>query len=430
MSILRSLQIGVSGLQANSDGLNVAGDNIANVNTVGFKRSRGVFEDMLGHAVSTTGPSQEAGAGSRMAHVEQMFSEGALVTTDSPTDLAISGDGFFVVKGQVQGTQGQFYTRAGQFHVDNQGNLVNVDGLRVQGYSAQANGVMGATVGDINVTPGTVPASPTTKITVGANLDASAAVPAAFDPTNPGGTSNFSNNVTVYDSLGKAHEVTIYYRKSGVNAWEWHAMVDGGDVGGTAGVPTERANGNVTFTTNGALDTETTAASSWSFTNATANQAIAFDFGTSITTDGGTGLDGTTQFASTSTTTSLTQDGYAAGSVAGIAVNADGTVMGTFSNGQQRALGQVVVAKFADDNGLERGGQGLWFQTQASGEPLLGAAGSGGKGSIVSGALEQSNVDMGTEFVNLITYQRGFQANSKVITTADEMYQELVNIKR
>jgi flagellar hook protein FlgE len=431
MSILRSLNIGVSGLRANSDGLNVAGDNIANVNTVGFKRSRGVFEDMLGHSIASSGPTQEAGAGSRMAHVEQLFSEGALVTTDSPTDLAISGDGFFAVKGNLQGAQGQYYTRAGQFHVDANGFLVNPDNLRLQGYSAQPNGTIGATVGDLNVTPGTVPANATTAINVGANLDANATIPAAFDPANPGGTSNYSNNVTVYDSLGNQHEVTIYYRKSAPNAWEWHAMVDGGELtGGTAGVPTEGANGTMTYTTNGALDTEATAASSWNFANATQAQAITFDFGTSITTDGGTGLDGSTQFASPSSTTALTQDGYAAGNVSGISIGGDGKILGTFSNGQQRILGQVVLAKFANDNGLERGGQGLWFQTQASGEPLLGAADSGGKGAIVAGALEQSNVDMGTEFVNLISYQRGFQANSRVITTADEMYGELVNIKR
>jgi flagellar hook protein FlgE len=430
MSILRSLQIGVSGLRSNSEALSVAGDNIANVNTVGFKRSRGVFEDILGRSVAG-GPDQTAGSGSRMSSVEQMWSQGALVTTDAPTDLAISGEGFFAVSGQVQGSQGTFYTRAGQFHVDSHGNLVNPDGLRLQGYMAQANGTMSSTVGDLNVTPGTVPANPTAKVTVAANVDANATVPAAFDPTNPAGTSNFSNNVSVYDSLGNAHEITVFYRKSGANAWEWHAMVDGGDLtGGTKGVPTEGASGTLTFTTSGALDTETTGPSTWNFTNAAQAQAIGFDFGTSITTDGGTGLDGTTQFASPSTTTGLGQDGFAAGSVAGISIGADGVVTGTFSNGQQRALGQVATAKFADVDGLARGGQGLWFQTQASGEPLIGAAETGGRGAIVSGSLEQSNVDMGTEFVNLISYQRGFQANSRVITTADEMYGELVNIKR
>jgi flagellar hook protein FlgE len=431
MSILRSLQIGVSGLRSNSDALSVAGDNIANVNTIGFKRSQGIFQDMLGRSSAAAAPGEESGAGSRLAHVEQAWSQGALVTTDSSTDLAISGDGFFVVRGSLQGATGDYYTRAGQFHVDNSGVLVNVDGMHVQGYTAASNGTMGSTVGDINVTPGTVPASATGNVAMAANLDAGSTVPAAWDPLNPTGTSTFSNNVSVYDSLGKSHEITTYFRNQGGNSWEWHAMVDGGDLtGGTAGVPTEGASGTITFTTNGALDTETTAASTWNFAGATQNQAIAFDFGTSITTDGGTGLDATTQFSSPSTTTGLSQDGFAAGSVAGISINPDGKVMGTFSNGQTRVLAQLATAKFADVNGLSRGGQGLWFQTEASGQALVGVAGTGGRGALVSGSLEQSNVDLGTEFVNLISYQRGFQANSKVITTADDMYGELVNIKR
>jgi flagellar hook protein FlgE len=432
MSILRSLNIGVSGLRANSDALSVTGDNIANVNTVGFKRQRGVFEDVLGRSIATFDAEQGAGAGTRLAHVEQMWAQGALVTTDSPTDLAIQGDGFFVVQGSLAGANTRYYTRAGQFHIDNSGAIVNTEGLRLQGYTADATGAMGATIGDLIVNQGTVPASATTTARLAVNLDSNDAVPALpFDVTNPSGTSNFSNNLTVYDSLGNGHEVTVYYAKTGSNAWDWHALVDGGELtGGTAGVPTEGATGTLTFTTNGALDTETSAATTWNFLNATAGQTIAFDFGTSITTDAGTGLDGSTQFASPEATIALEQNGYAAGSIAGISIAQDGTVMGIFSNDQQRALGQVVTADFANVNGLERAGQGLWIQTLDSGEALIGPADTAGRGGIVSGALEQANVDLGTEFVNLITYQRGFQANSRVITTADEMYGELVNIKR
>jgi flagellar hook protein FlgE len=431
MSILRSLQIGVSGLQSNSDALSVTGDNIANVNTVGFKRTRADFQDVLGRSVASFEPTVQAGSGSRMAHVDQMWAQGAMVTTDSPTDLAISGEGFFVVSGNAQGVQSNYYTRAGQFHVDNQGHLVNLDNMKLQGYTAAPDGTMGATVGDLLVTPGTVPASPTTSITVAANLDSNAVTGPVFDPTNASKTSNFSNQVTAYDSLGNAHEVTLYFNKNAANSWDWHAMVDGGELtGGVAGTPTEVANGALTFTTNGALDTESTTTSSWDFVGATPAQAISFDFGHSITTDAGTGLDGTTQFASPSTTVGLTQNGYGAGSIAGISIGADGLITGVFSNGQQRALGQVVTADFADVDGLERTGQGMWLATQTSGEPLIGAADTGGRGPLVSGTLEQANVDLGTEFVNLIAYQRGFQANSKVITTSDDMYNDLVNIKR
>jgi flagellar hook protein FlgE len=281
------------------------------------------------------------------------------------------------------------------------------------------------------VAPGTVPASPTTSVSISANLDSNETVKPTFDATNTAGTSNFSNNVTAYDSLGNAHEITVYYHKNASNSWDWHAMADGGELtGGVAGTPTEVASGSVTFTTAGALDTETTGSSSWDFVDATPAQAIDFDFGDSITTDGGTGLGGTTQFASPNATVGLTQNGYAAGSVAGISIGSDGVITGVFSNNQERVLGQVVTANFADVDGLQRAGNNLWIASQQSGEALIGGADTGGRGPIVAGALEQANVDLGTEFVNLIAYQRGFEANSKVITTSDDIYGELVNIKR
>jgi flagellar hook protein FlgE len=433
MSILRSLNIGVSGLRANSDALNVAGDNIANVNTVGFKRSRPVFEDILGRSIAHEWETtQLAGAGSRVAHVEQMWAQGALVTTDSPTDLAISGEGFFVMKGATQGTEGRFYTRAGQFHVDNDGRLVNADEMRLQGYSAAPDGTMSSKVDDLVVTGGTVPATPTTQINIATNLDAQTPVQVnAFDPLDPNSTANFSENVTVYDSLGTSHELTVHYHKNAANAWDWHAVIDGADLnGGTPGTPTEVASGDLIFTTDGALDSDTVNVNTIDFVDATPGQIINFDFGQSITGDGGTGLEGTTQYSARSAPVAITQDGYAAGAVAGISIAEDGKITGVFSNGQQRVLGQVVTASFASLDGLERSGNNLWISTPASGEPLIGGANVGGHGAIVSGTLEQANVDLGQEFVNLIAYQRGFQANSRVITTADDMYGELVNIKR
>jgi flagellar hook protein FlgE len=438
MSILRSLNIGVSGLRSNSEALSITGDNIANVNTVGFKRQRGVFQDMLGRSITTFEAVQAGGAGSRLAHVEQMWAQGALVTTDSPTDLAIQGDGFFVVEGSLAGGNARYYTRAGQFHVDNEGRIVNTEGMRLQGYTADPAGNMIPNIGDLVVNQGTVPASATTAVRMSANLNSDDAVSPGFLITDPAGTSNFSNNVTVYDSLGNAHEMTMYYEKQAEGAtgatWGWHAVVDGGEITGqTAGTPFEVASGTLTFNLQGALDTETTALNTVNFLNAEQNQVIDFDFGTSITTDIadlGTGLDGTTQFAAPENTVAIEQDGYTAGAIAGISIGQDGTVLGIFSNGQERALGQVVTADFANVNGLDRTGDGLWIQTLESGEALIGTADNSGRGAIISGALEQANVDLGTEFVNLITYQRGFQANSRVITTADEMYGELVNIKR
>jgi flagellar hook protein FlgE len=430
MSILRSLNTGAAGLRSHSDAINVVGDNIANVNSIGFKRSRAVFEDVLGRSIASSIAMPGAGAGSRLAHIQQMWAQGALLTTESPTDLAISGDGFFIVRGNANGAVGNFYTRAGQFTLNTDGYLQNPNGLILQGYGVDVRGNIQSTVGDLKINPGTIAATTTTRVDLAANLDANAPV-RTWDPADPSGSSNFSTNVTVYDSLGNARAVTVYFVKTADNTWDWHAMVDGADyAGGTPGVPVEGASGTLTFTTDGRLDTETAGVSAWDFRGATPGQVITFDFGTSVTTDGGTGLDATTQFGSPSTVTGISQDGYGAGSIAAVSIDSDGIVTGVFSNGQRRTLGQVAIADFRSVDGLARAGEGLWSETRESSQPLIGPPQTGGRGAIVSAALEQSNVDIGREFVDLIAYQRGFQANSKVIQTADEMYGELVNLKR
>ncbi|HEY6880424.1 MAG TPA: flagellar hook protein FlgE [Polyangiales bacterium] len=429
MSILRTLNTGATGLTANGEALGVVSDNIANANTIGFKRSRADFQDM----VASAGKNEitQVGAGSRVGKVEAMWKQGALLSTDASTDLALSGEGFFVVNGTAGGVQGNFYTRAGQFHLDKDGYVTNVDGLKLQGYQADARGNILGTLGDLRIGPTALPATKTSTVSLGVNLDVRASVPGgAWDINSPATTSNFPSSVTVYDSLGSGHQITTYFVKTGTNTWDWHAVAAGAEIdGGTSGVPFEGASGSLTFNTDGALQTETTNSSVWNFAGATAGQDIAFNFGTSLD-EGGTGLDGTTNFANASTTNAATQDGFAAGSVTGINVSATGNVTGVFTNGQRRTLGQVAVAGFKSADGLTRTGNGLYVQTEDSGEALLGAASTGGRGAIVSGSLEQSNVDIGKEFVDLISFQRGFQANSKVIQTADEMYGELVNMKR
>ena len=416
MSIIGSMNTGASGLRAESDALSAVSDNIANVSTYGFKRERAVFEDILGHSVMGASAIAESGSGSRVSRIEQMWTQGALVTTGSPTDLALSGDGTFIVHGSVNGEDGQFYTRNGQFTVDGNGYLVTSDGMRLQGYTADATGRIGTQLGDLHVDGITLPAQPTTTVTLHANLDATPPTTPmpAWDPANPSATSNYSTSTRIVDSLGRSHDATIYFRNGGGGNWDWHVMVDGGELsGGTAGTPTECASGALTFGTDGSLQTATTATDSFSFVGATANQNVAFDFGTPASA-GGTGFGGTTQEAQASSVSSLSQDGFGGGQVAGIQISQDGTVTGVFAN----------------DTGLARTGQNMWAETKDSGQPLVGTAGTGGRGSVVSGSLESSNVDLGTEFVDLIAYQRGFSANSKVITTADEMYQELVALKR
>jgi flagellar hook protein FlgE len=428
MSILRAMYSGTSGLNAEGQALGVVGDNVANTNTVGFKQSRAIFEDVLGGAVGTKSP----GAGVRMTRAQQIFAQGTLLNTGQATDLALSGDGFFVVHGTVGGITGNFYTRAGQMSLREDGTLVNQQGLPLQGYAALPNGQFAAGMSSIQVPTGEIPPRATTAFQVQANMDATSQTPAlAWDPQNPAATSNFSTSVRVYDSLGNPHQVDVYFRKTGANAWEWHALAAGGEVqGGVQGQNFEFATGSLQFTNTGALNQSTLlSGGTVSFIGAAPNQAISFDFGTAIA-NGGTGLDGITQFGSPSNVSAQKQDGYASGALSGLKVDGDGVVRGIYTNGEQLPVAKLAIAKFRSNDGLGRAGQNLWTQTRESGEPAIGAAGSGGRAAVVSGALEQSNVDIAAQFVNLISHQRAFQANSKTITTADEMLQELMNIKR
>lgn len=429
MSILQTLNTGATGLQSNGEALGVVSDNIANANTIGFKRSRADFQDMV--ATASKSQTSQVGGGSAIAKIQSMWNQGAMLSTGSSTDLALSGDGFFVVNGTTSGVTGNFYTRAGQFNLDKNGYVTNVDGLKLQGYPADGHGQIMGTLGDLRVGPTALPATATSAVKLGVNLDSTVAVPSApFDPVNAAATSNFSGPVTLYDSLGNAHQSTVYFAKTADGVFDWHATVDGGEItGGTKGTPSEGASGTLTFGTNGELLDATTASSTWNFVGATQGQTVSFDFGTTVTA-GGTGLDGTTSNASSSNVSATTQDGFAAGAVTGISVSATGVVTGSFTNGQRRTLGQVAVANFKSDDGLQRASQGLYAQTDASGEALMGTASTGGRGAISSGSLEQSNVDIGAEFVDLISFQRGFSANAKVIQTADQMYGELVDLKR
>ncbi len=431
MSILSSLYSSVSGLGAHGKAMDVVSDNLANVNTIGFKAGRGRFEDVLGQSVMQQVTESQTGHGSRLAGVDQIYSQGALLGSGVATDLAITGDGFFITRGNLQGNSGNYYTRNGQFNLDNQGRLVNAQGMVVQGYQADALGNISGAMGDL-IIGSNVTSEPraTTTATIGANLNASATAVAAFDPTNPGATSNFATSVKVYDSLGAEHDIDVYFRQTSPGNWEWHALADGDEVvGGTPGGATEIASGTLSFDTSGALTAQSTTASAVDFVGAAPGQAITWSFGDDIAS-GGTGRAGSTSYAAPNAMSNIQQDGYTAGSLASISVASDGRIMGAFSNGDQRVLGQVALAHFRNNNGLARSGSTMFAATTDSGEPLIGTPGSGGNGSIASGSLEQSNVDMAQEFVNLIQYQRGFQANSRTITTADEMLQDLMNMKR
>ncbi len=429
MSITSSMYTGASGLRAHSEAMDVVSDNIANVNTIGFKKSRADFADVLGGMVG----GSRAGAGSTIASVAQNFTQGALLGTGQVTDLAIRGDGFFVVSGMADGVRGTFYTRDGQFNLDENGFMENAAGLRLQGYPIDANGQVLGTVGDIQIDMNSIPPQATTSVEVVGNLDADQAVSATpFDITDPTGTSDFSTTMTVYDSLGTPRELQFYFKKvqdAPTPQWEVNAVAAASDVDPPP--PGDYAllgTGTLDFNTDGSLANNTLTSVNVSWEGAAA-ATIAIDLG-SPTGGGGTGVDGITTYSSPSATTFLSQDGYGSGDLAGLTINDAGLIEGQFTNGQSRALAQIATAKFSNNQGLERRGDGLFAQTRQSGEPAVGAAGSGGRGALVSGSLENSNVDMAEEFVQMIALQRGFQSNSRTISTADEMLAEVVQLKR
>ena len=431
--VLRAMYSGVSGLRAESEALGVVGDNIANINTVGFKSQRAIFQDVLGHSILAGTSSAMPGSGVRVGDVQQMFTQGTLSNTGVNTDLALNGDGFFVVGGSVDGITGNFYTRAGQFNLDKDGFLTNTNGLQVKGYTANGDGTYQAALSSVRAPTSSLPARATQAISITANMDSSAAVITdPWDAQSPSTTANAPPaSMTVYDSLGNARTLDVYFRKTADNAWEYHVLADGADMATPVAGNVEVGSGTLNFTTDGALDTMTagTPITVDFGGGASAAQAITLDFGSQVSA-GGSGLDGTTQFASPASVSNLTQDGYASGDFSGVSVDGQGVVMGLYTNGQKLAIAQLAVAKFRSNDGLGRAGQNLWIETRDSGTAAMGTAGSGGRAAVSSGALEGSNVDLAEEFVGLIQHQRSFSANSKTITTADEMLQELIGLKR
>ena len=431
MSIISNLYQGVSGLTSNSARMEVTGNNIANVNTVGFKAGRANFEELLGRTMMGSNATNHIGQGSRMSGIDQNFGQGSFLSTGSSTDLAVGGEGFFSVRGTVGGTEGQFYTRAGQFRFDDEGYLTTGGGLKLQGYQVGADGEVGNKIGDINIPAAPLPPQVTDNIELQVGLRSDETDQKTFDANDPANTSNFSTTVTIYDSLGAPHEVDVYFNKgANNNEWEYHALVRSDEIDPNAATDfTDIGMGTLTFTDGGELQTEAGAGLSVTF-NGAAAQAVTLDFGESID-EGGTGTNASSQYQNREYSTFLTeQNGHSSGNLQGIRVDADGSILGSYSNGEEVALGRVALARFASNQGLENVGGNMFQATGLSGEPVLGGANNGGRGAIFGGALEQSNVDLASEFVNLITAQRGYQANARTITTADQVYAETVNLKQ
>ena len=412
----------LSGLEAASTDLSVTGNNIANASTNGFKQSRTEFADIFATSFSGTSGTTP-GSGVRVASVAQQFAQGNVEFTSSSLDLAINEEGFFV----LDDNGSQAYTRAGAFTTDKDGFVVDSSGRQLQIFPANANGTFstGSLTSLQLVTSDSAP-KVTTTVTPVLNLDAKQEIPpiAPFDPTNAN-TFNHSTSTTVYDSLGNPYTSTMYYVASDPanNDWDVYTYVDGQQL---------EVSGEDHFTLgfngDGSFQDITVGA------NPPTTGAVAFDPLT-IIGQGSNPLtlsfdySNSTQYGSDFAVNSLNQDGFASGRLSGINIDPTGAVFATFTNGQSSVLGQVALANFPNNNGLQQLGNTSWGETFAAGDRVLGAAGTAGFGSIQSGALEASNVDIATQLVNLITAQRNFQANAQAITTENEIQTTIINIR-
>jgi flagellar hook protein FlgE len=417
-------QQGLSGLAASSASLDVIGNNIANANTYGAKSARAEFADLYANAMG--GTSNAIGLGVKVAAVAQQFTQGTITSTDNPLDVAINGSGFFEVSDKSGAVS---YTRNGQFKTDTQGFIVNDQGQRLMGYQANAAGtVIPGAAGPLQMpTAGLTPAV-TSTISMEMNLDATSAVtlPAApqppidfADPT----TYNNATSQTVYDAKGQAVALTYYFQKASTDTWNVYVAANGTPIATAGGSPA--ASTTITFPPNGGTPTAPVG------TVAISIPSVANSVGATTVPINGVALDlsGATQYGSAFGVTALSQDGYAAGSLNGVSFDANGVITATYSNGQTKPAGQLELATFANPQGLEPTGGNGWLQTAASGGPVVGVPGAGNLGVIQAGALEESNVDLTSELVNMITAQRDYQANAQTIKTEDQIMQTIVNLR-
>jgi flagellar hook protein FlgE len=404
---MSSFSIALSGLTAASTDLDVVSNNIANADTVGFKSSRAEFADV--YAAGAVNLNQSSvGEGTRVDATAQQFTQGDITTTSANLDLAISGDGFFTLKD----ASGTVYSRNGEFSPDKFGNVVNATGQALQVYPPAGNGTFNTgTTTDLNLETAQSAPNATTTGSVILNLPSNSTAPAlAFNPANPS-TYNQSTSTTVYDSLGTATPATFYFTQTATpNQWTVNMTINGTVVGAAQ---------TLTFSNTGAV---------------TAPVGGVLAFGGFVPTDGAATLNTTfnfsksTQYGGEFGVTSIVQDGYATGQLSTVSIDPSGVVSAVYTNGRSTQLGQLAMANFPNSQGLKQLGDTNWAETFSSGNVVQGTAGAAGFGSIQSGALESSNVDLTRELVNMITAQRAFQANAQSITTANQLSQTVINI--
>lgn len=406
-----SFQQGLSGLNAASKSLDAIGNNVANAGSVGFKQSQAQFADVFASSLAGAGGTL-IGIGTKVGAVSQQFTQGNITASSNPLDIAVNGGGFF----RMSDNGSVVYSRNGQFHLDKNGYLVNGSSQRVTGYPASASGALNtATPQDLQISSADLTPQATTIANALLNLDSrKGALPAAGFSLSDATTYHNSTSISVYDGLGNPHTLSAYFVRTAANTWEVFAALDGAQIGAGAA-------GTLNFQGDGTIDTAATALpfslAAAVTSGATSPLAFSLDFA------------GTTQFGSGFGVNSLAQDGFASGRLAGFNVGADGVIQGRYTNGQSNVLGQIVLANFANPQGLQPLGNSAWAETPDSGAPLVGAPNTGGLGVLQAGATEDSNVDLTAELVNMITAQRVYQANAQSIKTQDAVLQTLVNLR-
>jgi len=408
----------LSGLTAASQNLDTIGNNIANASTIGFKDVRAEFADV--YASSLWGASStQIGIGTAVAAVTPEFTQGNITTTGNPLDVAINGGGFFreVKNGIVS------YSRDGQFSLDANGFIVSPGGNQITGYPANAAGtISSAPPVPLSLSQSPVPPSATTTASVSLNLNAASTPIPVTTPFSAANSSSYnsSTSMTVYDTQGNSHTVSLYFVNTASNNWSVYATADGTQVPGAGGAGT--ALGTLAFNGSGTLTPATNVAMpvSMTITNG-ANSPLKFPVNFPVAS--------TSQYGVPFSVSANTQDGYATGQLAGFSIGADGVISGRYTNGQTRAQGQIALASFTNPQGLIAQGGNQFSESAASGAPVVGAPGSGSMGAVQSGALESSTVDLTTELVNMITAQRVYQANAETVKTQDQVQQTLMNLR-
>lgn len=409
-----AFQQGLSGLNGASKSLDAIGNNVSNASTVGFKQAQAQFADLFANSLSGAGASQ-IGIGTKIATIAQQFTQGNLTVTSNPLDVAINGKGFF----RLDQNGVVVYSRNGQFQFDSEGFIVNSADLKLTGYSADANGnIVRAAPAAIQISLADVSPQVTSEFRMVVNLPSTESAP-TVTTFNPNDTKSYTRSTpgTIYDTLGNAHVLNTFYVKTTTpNQWQVYATIDGTQTGADLGAGASQPI-TLNFDSSGTLTTAMPLSASMAVsTGAASPVAFTLDY------------TGTTQFGSPFGVNDLQQDGYASGRLAGFDIGDDGIILGRYTNGKSRTLGQIVLADFRNPQGLGSLGNNLWTETSRSGLPVVGEPLTGSLGALQSSAVEDSNVDLTTELVNMITAQRIYQANAQTIKTQDTILQTIVNL--